>query len=168
MTVKSELRRLANELATAADGRGLQEFDVHGMVSDAFRDVHQIYLARLDKRWNTEFERIRKARGRDLREFHVQKTGGEKMTKPLKEFGSGSVRATIWENEREKDKQKFTTHTIRVERTYQDGNGEWQATNGFRKGDLPNVELVVRKAFEFLTMRERQPQDEVNGDSPEA
>jgi len=88
--------------------------------------------------------------------------------KPLKEFASGQVRATIWENTRAKDSEQFTTHTIRVERTYKDDNDEWQSTNGFHQADLPSVELVVRKAFEFLTMREREPQDEANGYIPEA
>jgi hypothetical protein len=55
-----------------------------------------------------------------------------------------------------------------VERTYKDQDDNWQATNGFRQGDLPNIELVVRNAFEFLTIRERQPREEENGESPEA
>jgi len=142
------------------------EFDVHGMVKDCFRDVHQTHLARLDKRWDAVFDRLRQTRSRNLCELHVQETGGENMTKPLKEFASASIRAVIWENEREKNGQKFTTHTVRVERRYRDENSEWQGTNGFRKNDLPNVELVVRKAFEFLTMREREPQDEENTENP--
>jgi len=168
MRVESDLRRLAGELATTADRRGLQEFHVHGFVRDAFRNIQQTYLAQLDKRWDAEFELLRTARRCETRDFDIHNTGGEKMTKPLKEFASGSIRATIWENEREKDNQKFTTHTIRVERTYKDQDDNWQATNGFRQGDLPKVELVVRKAFEFLTMRERQPREEENGESLEA
>ena len=87
------------------------------------------------------------------------------MSRPLKEFASGSVRATIWENERENGGQKFRTQTVRVERRYRDESGNWQGTNGFRKSDLPSVELVVRKAFEFLTVREREPHGEAVGDN---
>ena len=90
------------------------------------------------------------------------------MPKPLKEFASSSVRATIWENARESGDKKFTTHTIRVERRYKDDNDEWKGTNGFWKNDLPSVELVVRKAFEFLTAREREPQEEEAGKESEA
>ena len=90
------------------------------------------------------------------------------MTKPIKQFASGQgVRAAIWQEERQKGNQKFNTHTVRVERRYPDQNGEWKSTNGFRKNDLPHVELVVRKAFEFLSIREREPQDEANADNPE-
>jgi len=90
------------------------------------------------------------------------------MSKPVKEFACNAVRATIWLNERGSGDEKFTTHTVRVERRYKDDNGEWQGTNGFWKSDLPSVELVVRKAFEFLTMRQRDPQSEGNGKGPEA
>jgi len=168
MRAERDLRRLAGELAATADRRGLQELDVHGFVREAFRDIHQRYLARLDRRWDAEFELLRTARGCQPREIHIHNTGGEKMTKPLKEFAAGSVRATIWENSRERGKQQFTTHTVRVERTYKDLNDEWQSTNGFNTNDLPNLELVARKAFEFLSVREREPQDEENGKSPEA
>ena len=168
MSRKLEPMEVARELALVADSCGLSEFDVHGIVGGAFRQVHELHLKHLDELWDAEFERLGRERSERRSGIHVQEAGGESMAKPLKEFASGSVRATIWENEREKDNQKFTTHTVRVERTYKDQNGEWQSTNGFRKSDLPNVELVVRKAFEFLTMREREPQDEVNGENPEA
>lgn len=168
MLRKREPTEVAKELALVADNCGLSEFDTHGIVSGAFRQVHELHLRHLDQLWDAEFERLRRERKEKCCEIHVQEAGGESMAKPLKEFASGAVRATIWENEREKDNQKFTTHTIRVERTYKDQSGEWQSTNGFRQSDLPNVELVVRKAFEFLTMREREPQDEENPESPEA
>ena len=89
------------------------------------------------------------------------------MPKPLKEFASGSVRATTWENEHEKGDQKFTTQTVSVERRYKDKNGDWNGTNGFRKNDLPNVEVVARKAFEFLTVRELNPNREKSGEDRE-
>jgi len=168
MSQKRNPMEIVKELALTADSDGLAEFDVHGMVEDSFRDIHERHLERLQKLWDVTFEQL----GRTGREraciSHVQQTGGERMARPIKEFTSGSVRATLWENEREKDGQKFTTHTIRVERTYKDADGNWQATNGFRQADLPNLELLARKAFEFLSMREREPQDETEGDSPEA
>jgi|GEM_PF-1721006 len=168
MLRKREPRELAEELALVADNCGLSEFDVHGIVSGAFREVHELHLRHLDELWDATFERLRGETREKRCEIHVQETGGESMAKPLKEFASASIRAVIWENEREKKGQKFITHTVRVERTYKDQNDEWQSTNGFRQSDLPNVELVVRKAFEFLTMREREPQAEANAENPEA
>ena len=82
------------------------------------------------------------------------------MTKPIKEFRAGSVRASIWENERENGDQKYTVHSVQVERRYKDKDGNWQSSTGFGKNDLPKLALVVQKAYEHLTMSERDPQEE--------
>jgi len=167
MSRKRNPIEIVRELALGADSVGLTEFDVHGMIRDAFREVHELHLKHLDKWWDATFEQLGRT-GRDRAcTSHVQQTGGERTARPIKEFTSGSVRAAIWKNEYEKDGQKFTTHVIRVERTYKDADGSWQATNGFRQADLPNLELLARKAFEFLSMREREPQDEENRENPE-
>ena len=168
MAERSNSWKLVKELSHGAEQQGLTEFDVHGMVRDAFREVHEQHVRRLETAWDVTFRRLRKRQAIQARIHHVQQQGGDSMTKPLKEFSSGSVRAAIWENNRDDGTDAFITHTVRVERRYKDQDGEWQGTNGFRKNDLASVELVVRKAFEFLTMRERDPQDEENGESPEA
>ena len=78
--------------------------------------------------------------------------------KPKKEYRAGSVRATIWENDRaDKDGQKFTVASVQIERRYPDQDGNWQSTNSFRKADLPLVQVVTAKAFEYLTVSERDP-----------
>ena len=38
-------------------------------------------------------------------------------------------------------------------------NGKWQSTNSFRVQDLPRVELVARKAYEFLSLKEKSGED---------
>ena len=82
------------------------------------------------------------------------------MDKPKKEFRAGRVRATIWENEIEKDGQIRQMDSVRVEGTYRDGEGNWHASSSFLRGDLPKLELVVRKAYEYLALRERDPAEE--------
>ncbi|KPL07045.1 hypothetical protein AMJ85_09755 [candidate division BRC1 bacterium SM23_51] len=161
-----DLAGRVKRLAWAAEKHGFGEFEMHGLVKDAFREVHALHLRRLDRHWDEEFDRLRN-RNQRPRQYHIQDIGGESMSKPLKEFASGSVRATIWENEHQKNDQRFTTQTVRVERRYKDENGNWQGTNGFRKSDLLSVEVVVRKAFEFLTLREREPRDGNGGGNAE-
>ena len=80
--------------------------------------------------------------------------------KPKKEFRAGSVRATLWENEREKNGQKFTVASVQIERRYRDKEGEWRSSASFGKTDLPLLQLVAAKAFEFLTVSERDPNGE--------
>lgn len=50
---------LVKALAFKADKEALTEFDVHGLVRDAFREVHEMHLRRLDKWWDEEFHRLR-------------------------------------------------------------------------------------------------------------
>lgn len=167
MVDDAEVWKLVRDACFSADECGLLEPEVHRLVSEAFREAHQSCLERLDEAWDREFARLQEER-QPPPSLHVQQIGGDSMSKPLKEFACGSVRATIWENLHGNGSQEFATQTIRVERRYRDENGEWQSTNGFRKNELPQVELVVRKAFEFLSMREREPQEADDGASPEA
>lgn len=78
---------------------------------------------------------------------------GSPGQKPEKEFRAGAVRASVWKNTR-KDKagQPFEALSVRVERRYQDKEGEWQSTSSFRPNDLPRLALVAQKAFEHVAM----------------
>jgi hypothetical protein len=172
MAGRSNAQELAKELSLKADKRGLMESDVHRMVRDAFRDIDRRYRRRLDSKFDQTYERLRRAKYLQAVGFHIQEKGGDKM-KPLKEFAAGSVRATIWENERENGDETYTAFAVQVERTFKDQYDTWQATNRFRRRDLPDLELFVRKAHEFVALREREPQEEgqdesENGEDPEA
>ncbi len=83
--------------------------------------------------------------------------------RPVKEFRAGGVRAAIWENERGAGDARFTAHTISIERRFKDRDGLWKSTTSFRVEDLASLQLVAAKAFEFLTLKERAPQDEPAG-----
>lgn len=78
----------------------------------------------------------------------------QKSNKPLKKFAAGGVVATIWENSgKNKDGEKYTYHTVNVDRSYKDSDDEWQKTSSFRLNDLPKVELVSREAYAFLALK---------------
>jgi hypothetical protein len=79
---------------------------------------------------------------------------------PLKEFSSGGVSAAIWKNEVTDAKgDTRIQHSVRIQKQYKDPKtGEWCDSTSFFPNDLPRLELVARKAFEFVTLRERDPQ----------
>ena len=81
--------------------------------------------------------------------------------RPKKEFRSGCVRLSLWETERESGGERFATASFTVDKIYKDAEGKWQYTASFRTADLPHIELLVRKAFEQLTLKERDPQEPV-------
>jgi hypothetical protein len=78
--------------------------------------------------------------------------------KPVKEFRAGGVRASIWQDEIPgKDDESFSVFSVRVEKRFKDAQGVWQSTNRFRRSELADLELVVFKAREFVSLNEREP-----------
>ena len=81
--------------------------------------------------------------------------------KPIKEFRAGSVRASIWQDEiAGKDEEAFSVFSVRIEKRYKNATGNWQSTTRFKRGDLADLELVAFKAREFISLNEREPQEE--------
>jgi len=62
----------------------------------------------------------------------------------------GCITATIWANRREFNGKQAVFKTIALERSYKDKEGNWQNTSSFRVNDLPKLQLVTTKAYEYL------------------
>jgi len=74
---------------------------------------------------------------------------------PEKEFRAGAIRATIWKNKgKTKDGDETEFNTISFERSYMDKEGEWQTTSTLRVNDLPRAQMVLKKAYEHLVLRQ--------------
>jgi hypothetical protein len=82
----------------------------------------------------------------------------EKMERnqPEKKFVAGSISATIWKNASEKDGKEFSFESITLSRNFKDHSGNWKSTSSMRLNDLPKAEIVLKKAYEYLTFREAQ------------
>ncbi len=68
--------------------------------------------------------------------------------KPATTIRAGGVKATVWENH---TNDGNIYYSISLSRSYKDGE-EWKETNSYFRDDLPKVELVTRKAFEFIQL----------------
>lgn len=68
--------------------------------------------------------------------------------RPIKTVRAGNVRAAIWANYGDDDR---VYHSVSVTRSYRDGD-TWKDSTVFGRDDLPKVELVTRKAFEFISL----------------
>lgn len=78
---------------------------------------------------------------------------------PVKEFRVGAIKASIWRNEVQDSESGRTTvqHSVRVQKRYREAkSGEWKDTDYYFQNDLPKLELVVRKAFEFVALVESE------------
>ena len=79
-----------------------------------------------------------------------------KMAKPEKRFSTGSLVASVWNNNgKSKNGEEIDFKTVSLQRRYKDKSGEWQSSNTLRMNDLPKASLLLQKAFEFLVMKEQ-------------
>lgn len=73
------------------------------------------------------------------------------MASPVKQFKSGSIQVSIWEN---MSKAGHEFESISLDKRYKDSNGEWKSSHSFKVSDLPKAIICLQKAFEFLSLRE--------------
>ncbi len=86
-----------------------------------------------------------------------KETGNLPGNLPEKKYRAGAVSATIWLNKgHQPNGEESEYRTIAIERSYTDREGKWQSTNTLRLNDLPKAQLVLNKAYEFLTFREQE------------
>jgi len=72
--------------------------------------------------------------------------------KPIKVFKAGGVKSSVWANTIKRDVKDVLVHSVQIDRTYKQGE-EFKRTNSFNVQDLPKVQLVAAKAFEFLSLK---------------
>jgi len=81
--------------------------------------------------------------------------------KPETKFRAGAITATVWKNEfKNKENKVVEFFSIDIVRNYttKDDKGEdvWNKTSSFSTKDLSDVELVTRKAHEYVRLKEIQ------------
>lgn len=90
----------------------------------------------------------------------------ETPRKPIKEFragGRGCISASIWRNEIDdetgKDGRTTVTYSVRIQKRYYDiKTDSWHNSEYYFADELPRIRLVIDKAYEFIKLRERDPQ----------
>ena len=72
-----------------------------------------------------------------------------------KKFKVGTIQATIWKNETtpKDSEEKRTYNTITISKSFEE-DGKWKPTNTLRLADLPTIELLCKKWYEYLLLRE--------------
>ena len=91
--------------------------------------------------------------------------------RPIKEFRAGAIKVAIWQNEAEQNGQRVVRHSVRIGKRYFDRQqNAWLDSEYFFVNDLPRLRLLVEKAFEFIALKESDPDsaDATDGTSTEA
>lgn len=71
---------------------------------------------------------------------------------PVKVFQCGRINAAIWEDQKVIDNTIVNVHTIKIDRSYKDGE-DWVSTNLFFAEDLLKVALAANEAYKFLKLK---------------
>jgi len=78
--------------------------------------------------------------------------------RPVKEFRAGPVKIAIWQNDGEQNGQHVVRHSVRIGKRYFDRQqNAWLDSDYFFVNDLPRLRLLVEKAFEFIALKESDP-----------
>ncbi len=81
-------------------------------------------------------------------------------SKPIKDFRSGGIQASVWRNEVQKDGQTVVRHSVRIQKQFRKEDGDYENTDYYFRDDLPKLILVAQKAFEYITLKESQDVEE--------
>jgi len=84
----------------------------------------------------------------------------QEKSKPIKDFRSGNIQASIWRNEVDKDGQTVVRHSVRIQKQFRNDEGDYQETNYYFRDDIPRLILVAQKAFEFISLSESKEAEE--------
>lgn len=80
--------------------------------------------------------------------------------KPVKNFKSNGITATIWKKVVVKDNISYDMYNVEIVKNYpktKDKTGkvtEWSKTASYNKDDLMNVQVVLNEAVKFLYLKE--------------
>lgn len=69
--------------------------------------------------------------------------------KPLDKIKDGMISATIWQNETDEGK---TRYSVSIARSYTDANDQWHETNSFSTLELFIVSRLAQKAYDRIAV----------------
>ena len=72
---------------------------------------------------------------------------------PIKTFRIKGISASIWRNDVEKEGVTVVRHSVRIQKRFRQDDGEWKNTDYFFPEDLPRLQLVTAKAFEYISLK---------------
>jgi hypothetical protein len=78
--------------------------------------------------------------------------------KSIKSFSAGRVRAAVWRNEEQRDRHTVLRFSVRVQKQK---DREYPDTGHYCENDLADLELVIRKAREFIRLRESEARTKI-------
>ena len=79
----------------------------------------------------------------------------QEANRPVKEFRAGTIKAAVWRNEVQDGDRTAVRYSVRIPKRFK-RDGEWHETDYYFPEDLPRLRLVTDKAYEYVTLRESE------------
>jgi len=76
------------------------------------------------------------------------------VEKPKKTFRVGTVQASVFMNNVEKDGEKLQIPSVSFQKRYQDDKGEWHTTQALNVNDIPRAVMVLNEAYKYLSLKQ--------------
>jgi hypothetical protein len=92
----------------------------------------------------------------------MEKKKETKNQPPLKTFRAGQINTSIWAKEVEARGKTFTTHSIKLIKSYKDEKEDtWKETNNYNVNDLMKAVYCLTQAYWFIiTMSKIEAEDD--------
>ena len=81
------------------------------------------------------------------------------QNKPKATYQIGSVKVTVWENQRQGKYKEYTEKTYKIEKVYKKGE-EWKSTNHFDLTELLQLRAVLDKAISEEGVKVKEGKEE--------
>jgi len=82
------------------------------------------------------------------------------MSDPVNKIRVGNCTATIWENKKTIDGKEVIFNSVSIDKNYKDKDDQWKTTNSLGKEDIPKMVLALTKAFEFVSIKAEEWEQE--------
>jgi hypothetical protein len=75
------------------------------------------------------------------------------IAKPVQTYRLHGISASIFANNVKSNGEDTVFYKVSIQRTYRDGE-EFRTTNSFGRDDLPSVEFLAQRAWEYIQQAE--------------
>ena len=83
-----------------------------------------------------------------------------KSAKPVNKIRYGAVSVSIWRDiYRNARGEEFEVHSVVLDRTYKDRDGDWKHTNSLKETDVPKAIAALEDAFRYLCKKGKEEED---------
>jgi len=74
--------------------------------------------------------------------------------RPIKRYKAGAISVSVFRNGKTINGKAVDFLSFQMQRAYKDRNGDWKNTSSLRVNDLPKAELLMKKAYEDVVMKD--------------